>query len=334
MFTRQIGIDLGTVNVLVYIKGRGLVLQEPSVVAISQNDGRILAVGADAREMLGRVPTTIEVNRPMKDGVIADYLVTQAMLKHYIKRAGGGWLGGKPDVMISTPAGVTSVESRAVEHAAREAGARNAFLLREPIAAALGAGMPIHTPTGNMVLDIGGGTSEAAVVSMYGIVVSSSLRIGGNKFDEAIAGYIRRKYNLMVGDQTAEELKIAIGSALPLEQKMTMEVRGRDQVAGLPRTLTINSDEIAEALEEPLGEVVKVVRSVLEQTPPELISDIIDRGIVLTGGGALIRNLDRLLTHETGVPCYVAENAMACVAIGAGKALEVKDLIARAAPVV
>ncbi len=332
MFSRQIGIDLGTVNVLVYVKGKGLVLQEPSVVAISQSDGKILAVGSDAHAMLGRTPDTIEVNRPMKDGVIADYLVTQKMLKHFIKRAGGNWLG-RPDVVISTPAGVTSVESRAVEHAAREAGARNAYLLREPIAAAMGAGMPVNTPTGNMVLDIGGGTSEAAVVSMYGIVVSDSVRIGGNKFDEAIAAYIRRKYNLMVGDQTAEQLKIKIGSALPLDERMTMEVRGRDQVGGLPRTLTVNSDEIAEALSEPLSEVVKVVRHVLERTPPELIGDIIDRGIVLTGGGALIRNLDRLLTQETGVPCYVAENAMACVAIGAGRALDVYELIARAAPI-
>ncbi|MDQ4075240.1 MAG: rod shape-determining protein [Chloroflexota bacterium] len=332
MFARHIGIDLGTVNVLVYVKGKGLVLQEPSVVAISQVDGKILAVGADARAMLGRSPDTIEVNRPMKDGVIADYLVTQAMLSHYIKRVGGGWFV-RPDVVISTPAGVTSVESRAVEHAAKEAGARNAYLLREPIAAAMGAGMPVHTPTGNMVLDIGGGTSEAAVVAMYGIVVSSSVRVGGNKFDEAIAAYIRKKYNLMIGDQTAEELKIAIGSAIPLEEKIMMEVRGRDQVSGMPKTMTINSDEIAEALSEPLGEVVKAVRNVLERTPPELIGDIIDRGIVLTGGGALIRNLDRLMTQETGVPCYVAENAMACVAIGAGKALEVYDLIARAAPV-
>ena len=244
----------------------------------------------------------------------------------------GGSRFFKPDVVISIPAGVTSVESRAVEHAAKEAGARNAYLLREPVAAALGAGMPVHTPTGNMVLDIGGGTSEAAVVSVYGIVVSSSVRVGGNRFDEAIATYIRRKYNLMIGDQTAEEIKINIGSALPLKEKLTMEVRGRDQMAGLPKTLTISSDEVAEALTEPLAEITKVVKSVLEKTPPELISDIIDRGIVLTGGGALIRNLDRLLTRDTGVPCYVAENAMACVAIGAGKALDVYDMIARASP--
>ncbi|HEX8681822.1 MAG TPA: rod shape-determining protein [Ardenticatenaceae bacterium] len=330
MFSRQIGIDLGTVNVLVYVKGKGLILREPSVVAISQSDGKILAVGEDARKMLGRTPDTIEVNRPMKDGVIADYLVTQAMLSHFIKRVGGNPFM-KPDVVISTPAGVTSVESRAVEHAAKEAGARSAFLLREPVAAAMGAGMPIHTPTGNMVLDIGGGTSEAAVIAMYGIVVSSSVRIGGNKFDEAIANYIRRKYNLLIGDQTAEEIKIQIGSAIPLEEKLRMEVRGRDQVGGLPKTLMVTSDEVAEALSEPLSEIVKVVRNVLERTPPELISDIIDRGIVLTGGGALIRNLDRLLTQETGVPCYVAENAMACVAIGAGRALEVRDMIQRAA---
>lgn len=331
MFTRQLGIDLGTVNVLVYVKNKGVILREPSVVAISQSDGKILAVGEDARRMLGRTPDTIEVNRPMKDGVIADYLVTQKMLQHFIKRVGGSSFF-KPDVVISIPAGVTSVESRAVEHAAKEAGARNAYLLREPVAAALGAGMPIHTPTGNMVLDIGGGTSEAAVVSMYGIVVSASVRIGGNKFDEAIANYIRRKYNLMIGDQTAEEIKIQIGSAVPLEEKLRMEVRGRDQMAGLPRTLTVSSDEVAEALSEPLAEIVKVVKHVLERTPPELISDIIDRGIVLTGGGALLRNLERLLTQETGVPCYVADNAMACVAIGAGKAIDVYDMISRATP--
>ncbi|MCB0077267.1 MAG: rod shape-determining protein [Anaerolineales bacterium] len=332
MFAKQIGIDLGTVNVLVYVKGQGLVLQEPSVVAISQVDSRILAVGLDAKEMLGRVPESIEVNRPMKDGVVADYEVTKAMLKHFIKKAGGGWLS-RPDVVISTPAGVTSVESRAVEHAAKEAGARNAYLLREPVAAALGAGMPAHTPTGNMVLDIGGGTTEAAVVSLYGIVVSSSVRVGGNKFDEAIAAYIRRKYNLVIGDQTAEQLKIEIGSAIPLDEQISLEIRGRDQVGGLPKTLTVTNKEIAEALVEPLEEVVKVVRNVLERTPPELISDIIDRGIVLTGGGALLRRLDELLTQETGVPCYVAENAQACVAIGAGKALDVYDLIARAAPI-
>lgn len=328
MFARAIGIDLGTVNVLVYARGKGLILQEPSVVALDSN-GKILAVGEDARRMLGRTPDTIEVNRPLKEGVIADYQVTQAMLRHLIKRAGGN-LWTKPDVVISVPAGVTSVESRAVEYAAREAGARNVYLIPEPIAAALGAGMPIHTPTGNMVLDIGGGTSEAAVVSVYGIVVYSTVRIGGNKFDEAISAYVRRKYNVMIGDQSAEELKIQIGTALPLEEKLTMEIRGRDQVTGMPKTLVVSSDEIAEALAEALLEIVKVVKSVLEKTPPELIGDIIDRGIVLTGGGALLRNLDKMLTNETGVPCYVAENAMACVAIGAGKAIEIYPMISRA----
>lgn len=334
MFNRQLGIDLGTVNVLVYVKNKGVVLREPSVVAISNRDGRILAVGEDARKMLGRTPDTIEVSRPLKDGVIADYKVTEKMLEHFIKKSGGNAFGARPDIVISIPAGVTSVESRAVEHAAKEAGARNVFLLREPIAAALGAGMPVHTPTGNMVLDIGGGTSEAAVVAMFGIVVSATVRIGGNKFDEAIASYIRRKYNLLIGDQTAEEIKIQIGSAIPLPEKMKMEVRGRDQMAGLPKTLTVSSDEVAEALADPLNEIAKVVRSVLERTPPELISDIIDRGIVLTGGGALLRNLDKMLTQETGVPCYVADNAMACVAIGAGKAIDVQELIARASPTV
>lgn len=319
-------------NVLVYIRGKGVVLREPSVVAIALHDNKIVAVGEEARQMLGRTPDTIEVNRPMKDGVIADYVVTEAMLRYFIRKVVGRFPIFKPDVVISVPAGVTSVERRAVRDAAVQAGARDAFLIPEPLAAALGAGMPVHTPTGNMVLDIGGGTSEAAVIAMNGIVVSSSIRVGGNKFDDAIANYIRRKYNLLIGERTAEEVKIEIGSALPLPEKLMMEVRGRDQVAGLPKTLTINSDEVTEALTEPLGEVLKVVRQVLEKTPPELASDVIDRGIVLTGGGALIRNLDRLLTQETGVPCYVAENAIACVAIGAGKALESYEVLKRTMP--
>lgn len=332
MLAKRMGIDLGTVNVLVYVKGRGVVLREPSVVAISLNDNKIVAVGEEARQMLGRTPETIEVNRPMKDGVIADYVVTEAMLRYFIRKVVGRFPVFKPDVVISVPAGVTSVERRAVRDAAIQAGARDAFLVPEPLAAALGAGMPVHTPTGNMVLDIGGGTSEAAVIAMNGIVVSSSVRVGGNKFDDAIAAYIRRKYNLLVGEQTAEEVKIQIGSALPLPEKLSIEVRGRDQVAGLPKTLTVNSDEVTEALQEPLGEVLKVVKQVLEKTPPELASDVIDRGIVLTGGGALIRNLERLLTQETGVPCYVAENAIACVAVGAGKALDSYEILKRTLP--
>ena len=329
MFEKKIGIDLGTANVLVYVKGHGIVVQEPSMVAISVADNKIVAVGEEARTMQGRVPEAIEVLHPLRDGVIADYIVTEAMLRYFITRIVGRFRLFRPIVMVSVPVGVTSVEERAVKDAARQASGREAYVIPEPLAAAIGAGMPIDTPTGNMVVDVGGGTSEAAVVAMYGIVVSSSVRVGGVKFDEAIASYIRRKYNLMIGEQTAEEVKLKIGSALPLEETLEMEVKGRDQVAGLPRTITITSDEVTEALTEPLSSVVGVVRGVLEQTPPELASDIIDRGMVLTGGGALLRNIDRLLTQETGVPCYVAENPMACVALGAGRALDIYDAIRR-----
>jgi rod shape-determining protein MreB len=329
MFEKKIGIDLGTANVLVYVKGHGIVVQEPSMVAISIADNKIVAVGEEARTMQGRVPEAIEVLHPLRDGVIADYIVTEAMLRYFITRIVGRFRLFRPIVMVSVPVGVTSVEERAVKDAARQASGREAYVIPEPLAAAIGAGMPIDTPTGNMVVDIGGGTSEAAVVAMYGIVVSSSVRVGGVKFDEAIASYIRRKYNLMIGEQTAEEVKLEIGSALPLDETLELEVKGRDQVAGLPRTITITSDEVTEALAEPLSAVVGVVRGVLEQTPPELASDIIDRGMVLTGGGALLRNIDRMLTQETGVPCYIAENPMACVALGAGRALDIYDAIRR-----
>jgi len=329
MFEKKIGIDLGTANVLVYVKGHGIVVQEPSMVAISIADNKIVAVGEEARTMQGRVPEAIEVLHPLRDGVIADYIVTEAMLRYFINRIAGRFRLFRPIVMVSVPVGVTSVEERAVRDAARQASGRESYVIPEPLAAAIGAGMPIDTPTGNMVVDIGGGTSEAAVVAMYGIVVSSSVRVGGVKFDEAIASYVRRKYSLMIGEQTAEEVKLAIGSALPLEETLEMEVKGRDQVAGLPRTISITSDEVTEALAEPLSSVVGVVRGVLEQTPPELASDIIDRGMVLTGGGALLRNVDRMLTQETGVPCYVAENPMACVALGAGRALDIYDAIRR-----
>jgi rod shape-determining protein MreB len=329
MFEKKIGIDLGTANVLVYVKGHGIVVQEPSMVAISVSDNKIVAVGEEARNMLGRVPEAIEVLHPLRDGVIADYIVTEAMLRYFITRIVGRFRLFRPIVMVSVPVGVTSVEERAVRDAARQASGRESYVIPEPLAAAIGAGMPIDTPTGNMVVDVGGGTSEAAVVSMYGIVVSGSVRVGGLKFDEAIASYIRRKYNLMVGEQTAEEVKLKIGSALPLEETLEMEVKGRDQVAGLPRTIRVTSHEVTEALAEPLASVVGVVRSVLEQTPPELASDIIDRGMVLTGGGALLRNMDRMLTQETGVPCYVAETPMACVALGAGRALDIYDAIRR-----
>ncbi len=329
MFEKQIGIDLGTVNVIVYLTGRGIVLQEPSVVAISAKDNKIVAVGQEARDMLGRTPESIEVARPLRAGVVADYVVTEAMLRYFIRRTIGRNPMMRPRVMISTPKGVTSVESRAVKDAAEQAGAREAYLIPEPLAAAYGAGLPIGTPTGNMVVDIGGGTTEAAVVSMYDIVVWSSVRVGGNRTDDAIINYVRKKYNLLIGEQTAEEIKIKIGSAMPLEEDLHLEVRGRDQVAGLPRTIEISSEEVTEAIAEPMAAIISTVKQTLEKTPPELAADIIDRGMVLTGGGAQLRNIDELLTRETGVPCYVAENPIACTAIGAGKALENYTVIRR-----
>ena len=332
MFAKHIGVDLGTVNVLVWVKGRGIILQEPSVVAIATNDNKIVAVGSDAREMLGRTPETIEVARPLRDGVIADYVVTEAMLRYFIEKVAGRLRLFKPLIAISVPVGVTSVESRAVHDAAIQAGGREAYLIPEPLAAALGAGMPVNTPTGNLVVDIGGGTSEAAVISMNGIVEFASVRVGGNRIDETIIGYVKRKYNLMIGETTAEKVKIKIGSALPVEEEITMEVKGRDQVSGLPKTILITSAEVAEAIAEPLATIVGVVRAVLEKTPPELASDVIDRGIVMTGGGALLRDFDRKLTKETGVPCYVADNPVACVALGAGQALEDYEVIRRSLP--
>jgi rod shape-determining protein MreB len=323
----NIGIDLGTANVLVHVEGRGIVIQEPSVVAVD-DDGRIRAVGEDAREMIGRTPGNIHAIRPMKDGVIADYVITEAMLRFFINKAMHGRMRLRlsgPQVMISVPAGVTSVEKRAVKDAALKAGAREAHLIEEPLAAAIGANVPISGPSGNMVIDIGGGTSEIAVIALGGIVVSTSLRVGGNRFDEAITSYIRKKYNLMVGERTAEQVKIEIGTALPLERELTMEVRGRDLIAGLPRTIPITSSEVMEAIELPLQQLVAAVRQVLEQTPPELSSDIIDKGMVMSGGGALLRNIDKLLTQVTGVPCHVAENALNCVALGTGEALKHYD---------
>jgi rod shape-determining protein MreB len=315
----KIGIDLGTANVLVYVKGKGIVIREPSVVAVSESH-HILAVGEEAREMIGRTPDNISAIRPMKDGVIADYVITEAMLRYFIRKAGRSFT--KPEVMVCVPSGVTSVEKRAVRDAALKAGARDAYLIEEPLAAAIGANVPISGASGNMVIDIGGGTTEIAVVALGGIVVSRSLRVGGNRFDEAIASYIRRKYNLMIGERTAEEVKIAIGTALPLERELTMDVRGRDLIAGLPRTIPLTSSEAMEAMEKPLQQVVTAVRAVLEETPPELASDIIDKGMVMTGGGSLLRNIDRLLTQVTGVPCHVAENALNCVALGTGLAME------------
>jgi rod shape-determining protein MreB len=332
MFGKELGIDLGTVNVLVHVRGKGIVLQEPSVVAISSEEYKIVAVGEEARAMLGRTPDAIEVIRPLRDGVIADYRVTQRMLQYFIRKTTGGIGLFKPRVMISVPYGVTSVEKRAVREAAMEAGASRAHLIPEPLAGAIGAGLPIDTPSGNMIVDMGGGASEAAVISVNGIVTASSVRVAGLRMDEAIAGYIRRKYNLMIGQPTAEAIKIRIGSALPLAEDLEMEVQGRDQVAGLPRTMTITSEEVSEALSEPLAAVFGVIKGVLEKTPPELSSDIIDRGMVLVGGGAMLRKIDELITRETGVPAYVADAPIACVSLGAGKALEQYEILRRTIP--
>ncbi|HQV70155.1 MAG TPA: rod shape-determining protein [Thermoflexales bacterium] len=317
----EIGIDLGTVNIVVYVRGQGIVIQEPSVVAILSRENRIVEVGEAARQMYGRTPDEIEVTRPVREGVIADYQVTQTMLKYFVDRV-KGLRPLPPRVVIGVPYGVTSVERRAVREAAIEAGAGEAFLLREPLAAAMGARLPVDTATGNLVLDIGGGTAEAAVVAMNGIVVANSVRVGGQKLDEAIIAFIRRKYNLAIGEPTAEDIKIKIGSATSLEHELMMQVQGRDQVTGLPRMIEINSGEITEALQEPLQQIALTVRSVLERTPPELASDIIDRGMAMTGGSALLRKLDEFMTKEVGVPAYVAEAPMACVALGTGRALD------------
>lgn len=322
MFGKAIGIDLGTANVLVYVKGRGVVLNEPSVVAYSESDNRVLAVGKQARDMLGRSPGRIQVVRPMRDGVIADYTITEAMLRYFIRRVSGPFNLFRPIVMICIPAGVTNVESRAVLDATLQAGAREAHLIPEPLAAAIGANIPIDGPAGSMVIDIGGGTTEAAVISLNDIVVSASIRVGGNRIDELIQTYVRRKYNLVIGDRTAEEIKLRAGSAIPLRDEELVEVRGRDQIDGLPKMRQISSHEITEAISDALNQIVATVKSVLEQTPPELAADIVDKGMVLTGGGALLRNIDRLLARETGVPAYIAEDPLSCVAIGAGRALE------------
>lgn len=332
MFGKQLGIDLGTVNVLVSVRGRGVVLQEPSVVAISSGEYRIVAVGEEAKAMLGRTPDAIEVMRPMRDGVIANYRVTHRMLEYFIRKASGNFRLFKPRVMVSVPYGVTSVERRAVREAALDAGAGRAHLIPEPLAGALGAGLPVGTPAGSMIVDMGGGATEAAVFAMNGIVVANSVRVGGLRMDEAVAAYVRRKYNLMIGQPTAEEIKLRIGAALPLDEEQHMEVQGRDQVAGLPRTITISSEEVTEALSEPLSAMVTVIKSVLEKTPPELSSDIIDCGMVLIGGGALLRGVDELVARETGVPAYVADAPIACVAIGAGMALEQYEILRRSVP--
>ncbi len=321
IFSRKLGVDLGTNNVLIYANGQ-IVLQEPSMVALTIEDERVVAVGQEARDMWGRHPEHIDVVRPLRDGVIADYEVTEAMLRYFFRKVGGRMRVRGPEVMLSVPYGVTSVEKRAVHEAAVRAGAREAYLLPEPLLAALGAGMPISTPAGNMIFNLGGGASEAAVLAMNGIVVAESVRMGGMRLDEAIINYVRRKYSLVIGEPTAESVKIQIGAAVPIGEELSMEIQGRDQVGGLPRTITITTSEVIEAIQEPLASIVGAAQSVLEKTPPELASDIIDRGVVLTGGGALLRGIEEYITQKIGVPAYRAENPMVAAAVGAGRALD------------
>lgn len=331
MFDKKLGVDLGTVNVLIY-EHEQIVLQEPSLVALTVEDERIVEIGQPAREMLGRVDEEdIQVVRPLRDGVIADYEVTEAMLRHFFSKVAGRVRLFKPTVMISVPYGVTSVEKRAVHEATIAAGAREAFLIWEPLAAAIGAGLPVGTPAGDMVVNVGGGITEAAVVTMNNIVRAESGRVGGLRQDDAIISYVRRKYNLTIGQPTAESVKIQVGAAVDLGEEMSMDIQGRDNVSGLPRTVSISTGEVVEALAEPLAMIAGVVKSVLANTPPELASDIIDRGIVLTGGGGLLRGLDQYLTRETGVPVYRADNAMTAVAVGAGRALEDPAILRRIA---
>ena len=325
---RDMGVDLGTANTLVYVKGRGIVVREPSVVAIRTDNGAIEAVGEQAKQMIGRTPGNIVAVRPMKDGVIADFQTTATMLRYFIRQAmknKSNW-SGKPRVMISVPSGITAVEKRAVEDAAVEAGAKDAQTIEEPMAAAIGAGLPVGEPTGSMVVDIGGGTTEVAIISLGGIVTSRSIRVAGDEMDEAIIQYIKKAYNLMIGERTAEALKLNIGTAMKVDQKELMDIRGRDLVTGLPKTFEISSSEISEALSDTVGSILEAVKVTLEKSPPELAADIMDRGIVLTGGGALLRNLDQLLSSETGMPVIVAETPLDCVAVGTGKALDNYDV--------
>lgn len=323
------GIDLGTANTLVHVKGKGIVLSEPSVVAIQRDTGEVLAVGEEAKQMIGRTPGNIVAIRPLKDGVIADFDVTQAMLKYFIRKSIDTKSFIRPRVIVGVPSGVTEVEKRAVIDATIQAGAREAYLIEEPMAAAIGAGLPVHEPTGNMVVDIGGGTTEVAVISLGGIVTSRSIRVGGDEMDESIIQYIKRTYNLMIGERTAEEVKVTIGAAIIPSSDETMEIRGRDLVSGLPKTLTIRASEVQQALSEPVMSIIEAVKVTLEKTPPELASDIMDRGIVMTGGGSLLKGLDRLLSRETGMPVHISEDALLCVCMGTGRALESIDLLKR-----
>jgi len=321
---KKLGIDLGTTNILVFVPGRGIVLNEPSVVAVSE-DNKILAIGLEAKAMIGRTPENIIAYRPMKDGVIADYRVTEAMLRYYIDKALGRWNIFKPDVLISVPAGVTSTERRAVVEAAMKAGAKNAYVVKEPILAAIGAGIPIQEATGHLIVDIGGGTTDVAVISLGGIVASTSVKVAGNKIDTAIADHIKKNFNLVIGDKTAEDIKITVGSAIPLDEELVMQVKGRDFLLGLPRTIEIKTNEVVKAISKELREMIKAVKEVLQETPPELSSDIIDHGIIMTGGSSQLRNFPELMFRRTGVKAVMAKDAYFCVAKGTGVALEHLD---------
>jgi rod shape-determining protein MreB and related proteins len=325
-FTNKLGIDLGTANTLVYVPRKGIVLNEPSVVAVSEQDNKILAVGLDAKQMIGKTPDTIIAYRPLKDGVIADYRVTEAMLRYYIGKALGRWNIFKPDVLISVPAGVSSTERRAVIEAALRAGAKNAYVVKEPILAAIGAGIPIHEAQGHMIVDIGGGTTDVAVISLGGIVSSKSLKCAGNRIDNAIVDYIKKTFNLVVGDKTAEIVKIKIGSAVVVDEELVVNIKGRDFIAGLPRSAQVSTNEIVKALDSELKEIIKTIKDVLQETPPELSADIIDRGIVMTGGTSQLRNFPELVYRRTGVKAYLAEDPLYCVARGTGIALEHLDV--------
>ncbi len=329
-FTKDVGIDLGTANTLVHVRGRGIILMEPSVVAIQRETGEVLAVGDEAKQMIGRTPGNIIAIRPMKDGVIADFDVTQIMLRYFIRRAlNKRSLFMRPRVVICIPTGVTPVEERAVKEAAIQAGAKEAYLIEEPMAAAIGAGLPVGEPTGNMVVDIGGGTTEVAIISLGGVVTSRSIRVAGDEMDEAIAQYIKRAYSLLIGDRTAEDIKIKIGSAILDGQPETYDVRGRDLITGLPKTVVISSEEVRSALAETLAKIVEAVRVCLEKTPPELAADIMDRGIVMAGGGSMLRGMDRLISKETGIPVILADQPLQAVALGTGKALENIEILRR-----
>lgn len=325
--SKDLGIDLGTANTLIYVKGEGIVLREPSVVAINSDTKKVLAVGTEAKEMIGRTPGNIVAIRPLKDGVIADFDVTQTMLKKFIEKVSHKGSFTSPRIVVCYPSGITEVEKRAIDEATKQAGARDVLLLEEPMAAAIGSGLPVNEPTGSMIVDIGGGTTEVAIISLGGIVTAKSLRVAGDDFDQAIISYIKKEYSLMIGERTAEKIKLEIGSAYDFGEENTMEIRGRDLITGLPKVVVIKESEVREALREPINAIIEAIKTTLEKTPPELASDIIDKGITLAGGGALMRGLDKLITTETHMPVHIAESPLDCVALGAGKALDTLEKV-------